>query len=99
MTMTKYEHELMMQEERKKRSGNIEELKKQIEENKDLLAVMPHFSVGTFEQGKDWRFMADRLKWLEELLADEQKAFNATFQATEAEAAQFINAQRRSGAL
>lgn len=98
MTMTKYEHELMMQEERKKRSGNIEELKKKIEENKDLLAVMPHFSVGTLKQGNDWRFMFDRLQWLEGLLADEQKAFNATFQATEAEAAQFMDARRR-GAL
>lgn len=94
MTMTKYEHELMMQEEREKRSGNIEELKKKIEENKDLLAVMPHFSVGTFEQGKDWRFMSDRLKWLEDMLADEQKAYKDTFKAREEDGKEFARIMR-----
>jgi hypothetical protein len=87
--MTKYEHEMAMQQEREKRTANINAIKADLEECRNLLAVIPHFTKGTFQQGQDWHFVHEKLQWLEEMLADEQKAYKDTFKAREEDGEEF----------
>jgi|GEM_PF-3385736 hypothetical protein len=81
--MSKYEQEIAMQQEREKRAANIKTIKTDLEECRNLLAAMPHHTTGDFQQIQDWRFVESRLRWLEDMLADEQKAYNATYQVND----------------
>lgn len=87
---TRYEHELQMQEERKKRSKNIERLQALLTEARELRAVIPQ-DHSNLEAIRDRDFLNRRLHWLEDLLKDEQRAFDATFQASPTEAKEFTN--------
>lgn len=82
---TKYEHELQMQEERKKRTKNIERLQALLTEARELRAVVPQ-DHSNLEAIRDRDFLQRRVQWLEGLLKDEQRAYDATFQASETEA-------------
>jgi hypothetical protein len=75
---TKFERAQAAAQERDKREGNIAILKKDIIEAEELLRVMPS---STFEERQDAQFVRDRVAWLYELLTDEQRAYNATFEA------------------
>lgn len=79
--MSKYEQEIAMQQEREKRAANIKTIKTDLEECRNLLAAMPHHTTGDFQQIQDWRFVENRLRWLEDMLADEQRAYNSTMTA------------------
>ena len=79
--MSKYEQEIAMQQEREKRAANIETIKTDLEDCRNLLAAMPHHTTGDFQQIQDWRFVESRLRWLEDMLADEQRAYNSTMTA------------------
>ena len=85
---TKYEHELQMQEERKKRTTNIERLQALLTEARELRAVV-HQDHSNLEAIRDRDFLQRRVQWLEDLLKDEQRAFDATFQAAGDEAKDF----------
>ncbi|MCD8387009.1 MAG: hypothetical protein LUD17_08995 [Bacteroidales bacterium] len=55
------------------RKANIEALSASLDEANLLLAVMPDSNL-TFEQIQELRCVADRIKFLRALIADEQKA-------------------------
>jgi hypothetical protein len=89
--VSKYEYELQMQEEREKRSGNIERLQKLLTEARELRAAIPQ-DHSDLEAIKDRDFLQRRVLWLEELLKDEQRAYNSTFQPNEADTKAFKSA-------
>lgn len=85
---TKYEHELQMQEERKKRIKNIERLQALLTEVREIRAVVPQ-DHSNLEAIRDRDFLSRRMRWLEDLLKDEQRAYDATFQASAADTKDF----------
>lgn len=85
---TKYEHELQMQEERKKRIKNIERLQALLTEVREIRAAVPQ-DHSNLEAIRDRDFLTRRMRWLEDLLKDEQRAYDATFQAPAGDAKYF----------
>ena len=75
---TKFEIELQGRAERAIRQDNINKIDAMIKEAKDLLAVMPASSL---DEQNDRRFIDDRLKWLQDMRQDEQRAHDATLSA------------------
>ena len=75
---TKFELEIQGRAERAIRQDNINKIDAMIKEAKDLLAVMPASSI---DEQNDRRFIDDRLKWLQDMREDEQRAHDATLSA------------------
>ena len=75
---TKFELEIQGRAERAIRQDNINKIDAMIKEAKDLLAVMPASSI---DEQNDRRFIDDRLKWLQDMKQDEQRAHDATLSA------------------
>ena len=75
---TKFEIELQGRAERAIRQDNIKKIDAMIKEAEDLLAVMPASSL---DEQNDRRFVDDRLKWLQDMRQDEQRAHDATLRA------------------
>lgn len=75
---TKFEIELQGRAERAIRQDNIKKIDAKIKEAEDLLAVMPASSL---DEQNDRRFVDDRLKWLQDMRQDEQRAHDATLSA------------------
>jgi len=75
---TKFELEIQGRAERAIRQDNINKIDAMIKEAKDLLAVMPASSI---DEQNDRRFIDDRLKWLQDMRQDEQRAHDATLSA------------------
>ena len=75
---TKFEIELQGRAERAIRQDNIKKIDAMIKEAEDLLAVMPASSI---DEQNDRRFIDDRLKWLQDMRQDEQRAHDATLSA------------------
>lgn len=75
---TKFELEMQGRAERAIRQDNINKIDAMIKEAKDLLAVMPASSL---DEQNDRRFIDDRLKWLQDMRQDEQRAHDATLRA------------------
>jgi len=75
---TKFEIELQGRAERAIRQDNIKKIDAMIKEAEDLLAVMPASSL---DEQNDRRFVDDRLKWLQDMRQDEQRAHDATLSA------------------
>lgn len=76
--MTKFEIELQGRAERAIRQDNIKKIDAMIKEAEDLLAVMPASSL---DEQNDRRFVDERLKWLQDMRQDEQRAHDATLRA------------------
>ena len=75
---TKFEIEMQGRAERAIRQDNINKIDAMIKEAEDLLAVMPSSSL---DEQNDRRFVDDRLKWLQDMRQDEQRAHDATLRA------------------
>ena len=75
---TKFEIELQGRAERAIRRDNIKKIDAMIKEAEDLLIVMP---ASTLDEQHDRRFVSERLKWLQEMREDEQRAHDATLRA------------------
>ena len=75
---TKFELEIQGRAERAIRQDNLNKIDAMIKEAKDLLAVMPASSI---DEQNDRRFIDDRLKWLQDMRQDEQRAHDATLSA------------------
>lgn len=75
---TKFEIEMQGRAERAIRQDNINKIDAMIKEAEDLLAVMPASSL---DEQNDRRFVDDRLKWLQDMRQDEQRAHDATLRA------------------
>ena len=75
---TKFELEIQGRAERAIRRDNLRKIDAMIKEAKDLLAVMPASSI---DEQNDRRFIDDRLKWLQDMRQDEQRAHDATLSA------------------
>lgn len=75
---TKFEIELQGRAERALRRDNLRKIDAMIKEAEDLLIVMPASSL---EEQHDKRFVGQRLKWLQDMRQDEQRAYDATMTA------------------
>lgn len=75
---TKFEIELQGRAERAIRQDNIRKIDAMIKEAEDLLIVIPG---ATLDEQNDRRFVDDRLKWLQDMRQDEQRAHDATLSA------------------
>ena len=78
--MTKYEHEKAMMQEREKRKQNISELRKKLDDAKLLLSVI---NGKDFESIQEKHIVRGEVARLSVFLADEEKAFKATFEDEE----------------
>ena len=75
---TKFETEMQTRGERVVREHNIAKINGMIEECESLLAVMPG---DTQEERQDLEFVRSRRAWLQDMKADEQRAYDATMTA------------------
>ena len=80
--MTRFEQEKMMAEKRAKSEQNIAQLEGMLRECRDLQAVIPN---NTLEGSQEQRFIRERIAWLNDLLGDEKREYNSTFEAGEAD--------------
>lgn len=79
---TLYENEMAAMAEREKRQENIDKLQAQVDEARAVAEAIPN-PHADWQRGQDRRFVLERLQWLEGMLADEQKAYNATYQVND----------------
>ncbi len=75
---TKFDNEIQARGERVLREHNIAKINAMIEECESLLSVMQG---NTQEERQDLEFVRSRRAWLQDLKADEQRAYNATMTA------------------
>lgn len=75
---TKLDRLRLMQEERAKRAENIAYLDEQIKDARHLLAVIP---ANGYEEEQERRTVQEHIKFLSGFKADEERAYNATFEA------------------
>ncbi len=78
---TKYERDAEARQERAKRQKNIDHLRYVLERDEDILAVMPYDETD-LASIREHRTMHEHVTRLREMLDDEVKAYNATYEAT-----------------
>lgn len=81
---TKLDYKREQEAERKIREKNLSELKSELAKAKDLLVVV-NASGHDYKTQQEGRIVRAKIKELEELISDEQRAYDATFSATENE--------------
>lgn len=77
---TKYEREIAAETERNYRRANIMQLKEQLEADEKIARVMPWPNRSDTAGMREHEVMTTHINHLRELIADEVKAYNATFQ-------------------
>lgn len=90
---TKLDHRRDQEKERAIREKNIKELDEQITEARDLINVVS-IQTRCYETESELRVIRAKLHELEELRADEKKAYDATFAADEQSVSRVVEMMR-----